>query len=90
MLRDLKLKSVYRSDDDNLLADFYIPALKESIAYDRAVGFFSSSMLSYAAQGIGALIEKRGSMRLIVGGELTQEEADAILNGYDLALSVSE
>lgn len=84
MLRDLKLKSVYRSDDDNILADFYVPTLKESIAYDRAVGFFSSTMLSYAAQGIGALIEKQGSMRLIVGGELSQEEADAILNGYDL------
>lgn len=89
MLRDLKLKSVYRSEDDNLLADFYIPALKEAIAYDRAVGYFSSTMLSYAAQGIGALIEKDGSMRLIVGGELSQEEADAILNGYDLR-SVSE
>ena len=84
MLRDLKLKSVYRSDDDNLLADFYIPALKESISYDRAVGYFSSSMLSYAAQGIAALVEKQGTMRLIVGGELTQEESDAILNGYDL------
>ena len=89
MLRDLKFKSVYRSDDDNILADFYIPALKESIAYDRAVGYFSSTMLSYAAQGIAALIDKQGSMRLIVGGELTQEESDAILNGYDLR-SVSD
>lgn len=89
MLRDLKFKSVYRSDDDNILADFYIPALKESISYDRAVGYFSSSMLSFAAQGIGSLIEKQGSMRLIVGGELTQEESDAILNGYDLR-SISE
>jgi superfamily II DNA or RNA helicase len=89
VLRDLKLKAVYRSDDDSILADFYVPALKESIAYDRAVGFFSSTMLSYAAQGIGALIEKQGSMRLIVGGELSQEEADAILNGYDLR-SVTE
>ena len=41
-------------------------------------------MLSYAAQGIAALIEKQGTMRLIVGGEITQEESDAILNGYDL------
>jgi superfamily II DNA or RNA helicase len=89
VLRDLKLKSVYRSDDDNILADFYIPALKESISYDRAVGFFSAAMISYAAQGIGALVEKQGTMRLIVGGALTQEETDAILNGYDLR-SISE
>jgi superfamily II DNA or RNA helicase len=89
VLRQLNLKSVYRSDDDSILADFYVPALSQSISYDRAVGYFSSSMLSYAAQGIGALIEKQGSMRLIVGGEITQEESDAILNGYDLR-SISE
>lgn len=84
MLRDLTYKAVYRSEDDNLLADFYLPALQTSVSYDRAVGYFSSAMLSYAAQGIAALIEKHGSMRLIVGGELTAEESDAILNGYDL------
>jgi hypothetical protein len=84
VLRDLVFKPVYRSDEDSILADFYIPALSQSISYDRAVGYFSSTMLSYAAQGIGALIEKQGSMRLIVGGEITQEESDAILNGYDL------
>jgi superfamily II DNA or RNA helicase len=89
VLRQLNLKPVYRSDEDSLLADFYVPALSQSISYDRAVGYFSSSMLSYAAQGIGALIEKQGVMRLIVGGEITQEESDAILNGYDLR-SLSE
>jgi superfamily II DNA or RNA helicase len=84
VLRDLPLKSVYRSEDDNILTDFYIPALSLAHSYDRAVGFFSAAMLSYAAQGIGALIERQGTMRLIVGGEITQEESDAILNGYDL------
>jgi superfamily II DNA or RNA helicase len=84
VLRQLKLKSVYRSDEDSILADFYVPSLSQSISYDRAVGYFSSSMLSYAAQGIAALIEKQGTMRLVVGGEITQEESDAILNGYDL------
>ena len=83
MLRDLPLKSVYRSEDDNILTDFYIPALSLADSYDRAVGFFSAAMLSYAAQGIGALIERQGAMRLIVGGEITQEESDAILNGCD-------
>ena len=84
MLRELKLKSVYRSDEDSILEDFYIPCLSHSISYDRAVGYFSAAMLSYAAQGIAALIEKEGTMRLIVGGEITQDESDAILNGYDL------
>ena len=83
MLRDLPLKGVYRSDDDNLLEDFYIPALKASKNYDRAVGFFSANMISYAAQGLSALIANDGTMRLIVGGALDSEDADAIQQGYD-------
>lgn len=84
MLRELSLKSVYRTEDDNILTDFYIPALSQADSYDRAVGFFSAAMLSYAAQGVGSLIERQGTMRLIIGGEITQEESDAILNGYDI------
>lgn len=84
MLRDLQLKAVYRSESDNLLEDFYIPALRTSIRYDRAVGYFSASMLSLAAQGLSSLIRAGGRMRLIVGGELSAEDADAIERGYDI------
>jgi superfamily II DNA or RNA helicase len=84
MLRDLNFKAVYRTEDQNLLDDFYIPALTVSVAYDRAVGYFSAAMLSYAAQGLSAFIENDGKMRLIFGGEIQADEADAISEGYDL------
>lgn len=83
MLRELKLKAVYRSEYDNILEDFYIPALSVSVTYDRAVGFFSASMLSYAAQGLSAFIDNDGRMRLIFGGELDPEDERAIQEGYD-------
>jgi superfamily II DNA or RNA helicase len=83
MFREKSWKGVYRSDADNLLEDFYIPALRDSVSYDRAVGFFSASMLSFAAQGISALIENDGRMRLIFGGEIDEADADAISAGYD-------
>ena len=81
-LSALSLKPVYRSGRDDLVKDFYIPCLKASAKYDRAVGFFSASMLSLAAQGISALVERQGCMRLIVGGALTEDEAEAVLRGY--------
>jgi superfamily II DNA or RNA helicase len=84
VLRDLKLKAVYRTETDSLLEDFYIPALSVSSSYDRAVGFFNASMLSFAAQGISALIKCNGRMRLIFGGTLSSEDATAIERGYDL------
>lgn len=84
MFRHLALQAVYRTEDDNILDDFYIPALKVAVGYDRAVGFFSAAMLSYAAQGLSAFIEHDGKMRLIFGGELEAEDANAIRDGYDL------
>jgi len=84
MFRSRAWKGVYRSETDSLLEDFYLPALKESLSYDRAVGFFSASMLSYAAQGISALVENNGRMRLIFGGEIDEHDAQAIQEGYDL------
>ncbi|WOH75548.1 DEAD/DEAH box helicase family protein [Bradyrhizobium sp. NDS-1] len=83
MLKDLNLKAVYQSDEDDLLRDFYIPALSQSVQYDRAVGFFSGSMLSFAAQGISAFVAGNGRMRLVVGGELDEEDVAAIQSGYD-------
>lgn len=83
-LRGLKLKAVYQSDDDDLMRDFYVPALAVSQRYDRAVGFFSGAMLSYAAQGIASFVHNGGTMRLIVGAALDEEDASAVDAGYDL------
>jgi len=84
MLKSRPWKGVYRSDSDSLLDDFYIPALKLSASYSRAVGFFSAAMLSYAAQGISALIQNGGSMRLIFGGEIDEDDARAMNDGYEM------
>ena len=59
------IKSTYSSDEDNILKDFYIPNLSQSVTYDRAVGFFSASMLTFSAQGINSFIKNNGKMRLI-------------------------
>lgn len=39
-LKDLELKSVYRTGNDDLYSKFYSPVLSKAIKYDRAVGFF--------------------------------------------------
>lgn len=89
MLRELKIKAVYRSDEDNILEDFYLPALSVANSYDRAVGYFSAAMLSYAAQGISAFLQNDGKMRLIIGGELDAQDEQAIRDGYEMR-AVSE
>lgn len=84
MLRDLSLKTVYKSEYDNILEDFYIPALTVAKQYDRAVGFFSASTLSYAAQGMATFIRSGGRIRLILGAFTDNEDLEAADKGYKL------
>ena len=79
VFRDLRLKRTYSSDTDDILRDFYIPALQVSVEYQRLAGFFSSGALAVAARGLLGLIKNNGKMRLIVCPKLYQEDVEAIL-----------
>lgn len=83
-LKDLNLSAVYNSDDHSLLKDFYIPSLSVSVKYDRAVGYFSAGMLSYAGQGLASFIENGGKMRLIIGYQLEADEFEAVREGANM------
>jgi superfamily II DNA or RNA helicase len=82
MLSDVPLKLEYRSDIDNLVDDFFIPCLRESLRYDRAVGYFTSDGLSVAARGIYALVRRGGSVRLVASPRLKEEDVEQIKKGY--------
>ncbi|EAT08809.1 putative DNA repair helicase [Sphingomonas sp. SKA58] len=84
MLRDIAAKGVYKSDQDNILEDFYFPALSIASSYDRAVGFFSGSTLSYAAQALSTFITNGGNIRLILGAFADARDIEAVKRGEDL------
>lgn len=76
-LRELELRPGYDSGDD-ALRRFYVPALQRAVRYDRSVGYFRSSSLSVAAQGLAHFISGGGRMRLLVGTDLTEEDCRAM------------
>ena len=82
MLRDLSYKGVYKSDFDNILEDFYFPALSVANSYDRAVGFFSASTISYAAQALSVFVKHGGKIRLILGAFSDAQDLEAVKQGY--------
>jgi superfamily II DNA or RNA helicase len=82
LLTDIEWAGVYRSGDQNLFRDFYTPALRSAVQYDRAVGFFSSQALISNLQGISSLIKNNGQMRLIIGHPLDEHEFEAVKQGY--------
>ena len=80
-LKCLNLKSVYRTGRDDLYNDFYKKSLAVSVTYDRAVGYFSSEILSMSLKGLSKLILSNGCMRLIIGHPLSNEEFEAVKHG---------
>lgn len=82
MLSDLKLKEKYRTGDGHLLGDFYAPCLSESLRYDRAVGYFRSSVFLLIGQEVLAFAKRGGKIRLVCSPSIAREDVEAIDGGY--------
>ena len=81
-LRDLELRRAYHKPEDDLAHDFYLPAIRNSISYDRAVGFFSSTIYLLAWPSLKAFVEAGGRMRLICSPILSSGDHEAMREGY--------
>ncbi len=79
----LDIKPEYRSLIHHIADEFLIPALNEAVVYDRAVGFFSSSILSSIAEGIDGLARNNGKIRLVASPYLSDEDIEAMKKGYE-------
>lgn len=77
-------KRRYNSPPDNLIDDFYKPALRCSVRYDRAVGFFSSSLLAAIAPSLDTFVSNGGQMRLITSpANLSDDDLQAMGKGEE-------
>src|SRR5260370_3737126 len=82
LLTELNLGTEYRSDSSDTVKDFYLPCLQRSSLYRRAVGYFTSRGLAVASQGVAALVNAGGAMRLGARPRLEAEDLEAIQKGY--------
>lgn len=90
MLTDLQLDIRYRSSENDLLNEFFVPCLREASSYWRAVGYFSSHGLAAAAQGLSEFVARDGTMRLVASPDLSDEDVRAIEQGYEARQDVVE
>jgi hypothetical protein len=79
----------YSSNENNPIADFYIPALERAVQYDRKSGFFNSTILSKVARGLGAMLYNEGKIRLIMGCQFSPQDLTAIQQGYELKEAIA-
>lgn len=56
--KSLNIQQEYRSPQNNIVTEFYIPDLEKSVSYKRSVGYFSSTSLVQITKGILGLIRQ--------------------------------
>jgi len=78
MLSGYEFKSEYNTGANNPIFDFLLPGLERSLVYDRAVGFFSSGLLSVIPQAFSSFAEKGGKIRLVCSPVLNPNDAEAL------------
>jgi len=76
--KDLQFKEHYDSQKDNLLKDFYIPALANSKKYRRVVGYFNSKSLASVAVGLKDFILNGGKMDILCGVDLNPDDINMV------------
>ena len=76
--KELNFKEHYDSQKDDLLNDFYIPALANTIKYRRVVGYFNSKSLASVAVGLKDFILNNGKMDLLCGVDLNPSDVNMI------------
>ena len=90
VLQDLDLQTSYRSGRDALLDDFYVPCLQESVRYDRAVGYFSSTLYQVVGFAFSDFARRGGRMRRVCSPALTPEDFDTMKEADDLGRRAQE
>lgn len=84
MLHEIELKLSYSKErGDNIAHDFYIPCLSSSIRYDRATGYFGSTIYIIAWSCLKSFVLNGGKMRIICSPYLAPNDSKAISEGYD-------
>lgn len=73
-LRDLELKEEYRSDSDDIVAEFFFPCLSHCIEYDRCVDFLSIQTLATIAMAFDNFSIGKAKLRMVTGHRFRTED----------------
>lgn len=82
-LASFAVEEGYSTSDAELLDDFFIPSLSRASHYDRAVGYFSSSLVALAPSSISEFVLRGGKMRLVCSPHLSPTDIAWLSGGSE-------
>ena len=81
-LATLALKTSYHKGRDDIASDFYLPAMRCATKYDRAVGYFRSTVFIIAWPALREFVARGGRIRILCSQVLSADDIEAIDAGY--------
>ena len=81
-LAALDLETEYRSLKDDPVGKFYVRCLREASTYDRAVGYFRSTVFLVVGPAVIEFARRGGTIRMICSPDLDHGDVEQIANGY--------
>lgn len=82
-LAETSFHALYCTGEDNLVSDFYVPALSVATKYDTSAGYFTSSVLPALVHGLQVFLRRQGKIRLVISPKLPVPDVAAIAAGLD-------
>lgn len=90
-LVNLNIQLKYKNLATDLVQYFYKPVLRESVQYDRAVGYFTSDSLITLVEALKPFIQdNQGNIRLIISPFLTQNDLETLRDHQNYAEELVE
>jgi hypothetical protein len=77
-LRDITLKEEYRSDRDDIVAEFFFPCLSHCIEYDRCVDYLSIQSLVTIAMAFENFSSGRAKLRMVTGHRFKSSDLEIL------------
>jgi len=82
-LSELDLRYSYHKGQNDIANEFYLPCMQRATSYDRAVGFFNSTIYMIAWPSLKDFVKRQGKMRVICSPVLSAEDMEALGEGYE-------
>jgi superfamily II DNA or RNA helicase len=82
VLADLTLQTSYHKGRDDIAEAFYLPCMRRASEYDRAVGYFRSTIFIIAWPALREFAQRGGKIRVLCSQLLAKEDIEALERGY--------
>ncbi len=83
-LKNIRFLPFYNSKTNNIIDDFYIPALSQCKIYKRVSAYFDSKIIDLYSVGLENIVKQNGHIYFVFSSEISEDDFDSMKKGYEM------